>query len=66
MENLTDVPDGTYVALPAELMTKVMNTLDLCVQALQQIEPQDDEQIALKDEALSAAFALISQHNELH
>jgi hypothetical protein len=66
MENLTDVPEGTYLALPAELMINVMNTLELCVNALQMMDPQDKEQLELKDCALSSAFALINQHNELH
>jgi hypothetical protein len=66
MENLNDVPDGAYVALPAELMVNVMNTMDLCVQALLKMDPQDSQQLQLKNCALSSAYSLINQHNELH
>tara|TARA_R110002126_G_scaffold271411_1_gene415300 strand:- start:132 stop:332 length:201 start_codon:yes stop_codon:yes gene_type:complete len=66
MENLNDVAKGTYVALPAEIMVNVMNTMDLCVQALLTMDPQDSHQNELKNCALASAYSLINQHNELH
>jgi hypothetical protein len=62
MEDLTE----EYVALPKEMMVNVMKTMDLCVQALQTMDPQNVEQLELKAGALLSAFALINQHNELH
>jgi hypothetical protein len=62
MEDLTE----EYVALPKEMMVNVLLTLDLCVEALQMMDPQNAEQLELKDAALTSAYALIDQHNELH
>lgn len=66
MENLNDVKEGSYLALPMDMMINLMNTMDLCVQALTMMDPQNKEQMEIQQDALAAAFALINAHSELH
>ena len=66
MENLNDVKEGAYLALPMDMMISLLNTMDLCVQALTMMDPQNKEQMEIQQDALAAAFALINAHSELH
>lgn len=66
MENLNDIPEGAYLALPAELMLSFMNVLELCVDALNSMDPQDRDQMQIKEDALNSAYALINAQSELH
>lgn len=66
MENLNDIPEGAYLALPAELMLNFMNVLELCVDALNSMDPHDRDQMQIKEDALNSAYALINAQSELH